>query len=158
MAPSRAKKPDERRMRAWQAMLVAHSALAHQLDRDLQHAVGMPIQWYEVLLRLYRAPGRRMRMQELVDAMFFTPSGVTRLVDRLVEHGLVERAKCDSDRRGTYAALTEEGVARFREAGPVHLKGIQDYFGSHLSPEEADVIADALTRVTDALAPARRIP
>ena len=157
MAKTRAK-PDERRMRAWQSMLLAYSALFHQLDRELEQATGMPLQWYEVLLRLYRAPGRRMRMQELVDAMFFTPSGVTRLIDRLVEAGLVRREKCASDRRGTFATLTDEGIARFREAGPLHLKGIQQHFGRHVSDEEADHIAEALERIIGNLAEARSLP
>jgi DNA-binding MarR family transcriptional regulator len=151
-----AKKPDQRRMRAWQSLLLSHNALFHQLDRELEEAVGMPLQWYEVLLRIYRAPGRRMRMQELVDSMLFTPSGVTRLVDRLVENGLVRREKCPSDLRGTYAALTEHGVASFRKAGPVHLKGIQQHFGCHLTDDEADALAEGLGRIVEVLTPDRR--
>lgn len=152
-----AKKPDDRRMRAWQALLLAHNALFHQLDRELEEAVGMPLQWYEVLLWLYRAPEHRMRMQELVDATLFTPSGLTRLIDRLVEHKLVRREKCPTDLRGTYATLTEYGEACFREAGPLHLKGIQQHFGRHLTDDEADAVAEGLGRIVSALAPDRTL-
>ncbi|HEV7888327.1 MAG TPA: MarR family transcriptional regulator [Acidimicrobiales bacterium] len=145
------KKPDDRRMRAWESMLFAHTALLRQLDHDLAEQFDMPLPWYEVLLLLYRAPCRRMRMQELGERLVFTPSGMTRLIDRMAEAGLVRREECPSDRRGKFAALTDEGVARFREAGPVHLKGIQEHFGRHVSDDEADVIGDALGRVLDRL-------
>jgi DNA-binding MarR family transcriptional regulator len=146
-----AKKPDERRMEAWQALLFGHAALVRRLDHELQEAVGLPLQWYEVLLRLYRAPHRRLRMQELGQGVFSTPSGITRAVDRLEEAGLVERVKCASDRRGTFAALTAQGVDAFRRAGPVHLRGIQDHFGRHVSDREADAITAALGRINDDL-------
>jgi DNA-binding MarR family transcriptional regulator len=147
-------KPDTKRMRAWQSLLIAHSALVSQLDHELQATLGIPLQWYEVLLRLYRAPGNRMRMQELTQSMFFTPSGVTRLVDRLVQAGLVKREQCPTDKRGFFATLTPKGVEAFREAGPLHLKGIQQHFGRHVSEEEADAMADAFTRVVDGIYPA----
>jgi DNA-binding MarR family transcriptional regulator len=145
------KKPDARRMEAWQALLFGHAALVRRLDHELQESADMPLQWYEVLLRLYRAPHHRLRMQELGQSLFFTPSGVTRVVDRLEEVGLVERQKCPADRRGTYAALTDDGLARFREAGPVHLRGIEEHFGSLVGDDEADAISAALGRIIEAL-------
>jgi DNA-binding MarR family transcriptional regulator len=134
-------------MAAWLALLGGHAALVHRLDQELHEALGISLQWYEVLLRLYRAPGRRLRMQELGESLYFSPSGVTRVTDRLCEAGLVRREKCALDRRGTYAALTDEGVELFRQAGPVHLRGIQEHFGRHLDDEEAEVIASAMSRV-----------
>ena len=151
-----AKKPDERRLGAFESLLAAHSGLTRQLNHELEEAMGIPLPWYEVLLRLYRAPGRRLRMQELVDSLFFTPSGVTRLVDRLCEAGFVRREECTTDRRGKLAVLTDEGVAMLRKAGPLHLKGIQQHFGRLVSEDEADAIKAALQRVTDELTPVRR--
>jgi DNA-binding MarR family transcriptional regulator len=145
------RKPDEQRMKAWEALIFGYAALVQRLEHELQESVGLPLQWYEVLLRLYRAPGRRLRMQELAQSVFTTRSGVTRAVDRLEEAGLVERVKCASDRRGTFAALTEAGVERFRQAGPVHLRGIQEHFGQHVDDGEAAAITAALTRVRESL-------
>ena len=149
------KKPDERTIEAFASLLAAHSGLTRRLNHELEEAVGIPLPWYEVLLRLYRAPGRRLRMQELVDSLFFTPSGVTRLVDRLCEAGYVRREECSTDRRGKLAVLTAEGTAMFRKAGPLHLKGIQQHFGKLVTPDEAEAMTTALHRVTDALAPTR---
>jgi DNA-binding MarR family transcriptional regulator len=147
------KKPDARRMEAWQALLFGHAALVRRLDHELQASADMPLQWYEVLLRLYQAPERRLRMQELGQSLFSTPSGVTRAVDRLEEAGLVERQKCPVDRRGTYATLTPSGIERLRQAGPVHLRGIQEHFGALVDDREADAIATALGRISEALSP-----
>ena len=151
-----AKKPDDRRLEAFASLLAAHSGLTRQLNHELEEAVGIPLSWYEVLLRLYRAPERRLRMQELVDSLFFTPSGVTRLTDRLCDAGLVRRETCPTDRRGKFAVLTPEGIAMLRKAGPVHLKGIQQHFGKLVSEGEATAMTAALQRVTDELAPRRR--
>lgn len=151
-----AKKPDDRRLEAFASLLAAHSGLTRRLNHELEQGVGITLPWYEVLLRLYRAPGRRLRMQELVDSLFFTPSGVTRLTDRLCDAGLVRREECPTDRRGKFAVLTDEGVATLRKAGPLHLKGIQQHFGRLVSEDEADTMTAALHRVTDGLAPGRR--
>jgi DNA-binding MarR family transcriptional regulator len=149
------KKPDDRTVEAFASLLAAHSGLTRRLNHELEEAVEIPLPWYEVLLRLYRAPDRRLRMQELVDSLFFTPSGVTRLTDRLCDAGYVRREKCAADRRGTFAVLTDEGLAMLRKAGPVHLRGIQQHFGRLISPDEADAITAALGRVTEALQAAR---
>jgi DNA-binding MarR family transcriptional regulator len=145
------KKPDDRRMRAWEAFVFAHSAVFKQLARELEQEENLPIAWYEVLLRLSRAPGRRMRMQELADGTFFSPSGVTRLVDRMEVAGLVERIQCATDKRGYLAVLTDGGLERLRAASPLHLRGIQEHFAKHLSDDEADAVADALEKVLDSL-------
>lgn len=147
------KKPDERRMRAWESLLRAHHGLAHALGRELEAEHGLTLAQYEVLLRLRNAPAGRMRMQDLAGAAFFSPSGMTRLIDRMAEAGWVERVKCDSDLRGTYASLTTAGRAALRTAATTHLRGIEQHFGRHLSDDEADAVGDSLSRIADAAAP-----
>jgi DNA-binding MarR family transcriptional regulator len=145
------KKPDERRMRAFEAFVFAHSAVFKQLGRELEEEEGLSMAWYEVLLRLSRAPGRRLRMQELADGTFFSPSGLTRLIDRMEEAGLVERAQCSADKRGYHAVLTEAGLDRLRAASPLHLRGIQQHFAKHLTDDEADTVALVLEKVLEGL-------
>ncbi|MDQ1443581.1 MAG: hypothetical protein QOI20_45 [Acidimicrobiaceae bacterium] len=138
-------------MRAWQSLLRAHSALVRRLSAELESEHDLPLAWYEVLLRLKSAPEHRMRMQELAGSTFFSPSGMTRLVDRMVQAGLVERHLCDTDRRVHYAAVTDEGIARLRAASGLHLRGIEEHFGSRLDDEEAEALARALDRVATRL-------
>ncbi|TML38127.1 MAG: MarR family transcriptional regulator [Actinobacteria bacterium] len=99
-------------MDAWQALLLAQRALLDRLEDDLRREHGLPLSSYEVLLFLSRAPGRRLRMHELAESVLLTPSGITRLVDRLEGEGLVSRESCPTDRRGSFVVLTEAGRAR----------------------------------------------
>jgi len=146
-------KPDGRRIAAWQALLATHAALVDRLGEELQEERDLPLPWYEVLMFLNRAPDGRMRMGELAGSLLLTPSGVTRLVDRMEAEGLVQRQRCPSDRRGWHAVITPAGRSRLKAAAPVHLRGVDQHFGRHLSDEEADVVAKALGRVLADLRP-----
>jgi DNA-binding MarR family transcriptional regulator len=86
-------------------------------------------------------------MSELADAVLLSRSGVTRLVDRMERAGLVRREECPEDRRALYAALTPKGKRALDRAYPVHVRGIADHFGRHLSDEEAKTLAAALNRM-----------
>ena len=92
-------------------------------------------------------------MGELAGSLLLTPSGVTRLVDRMEAEGLVDRQRCPSDRRGWHAVITQEGRSRLRSAAPVHLRGVQEHFGGLISDEEADLVASVLGRVLTKLRP-----
>src|SRR5947209_11639259 len=140
-------KLDDRRLAAWRALLASHAALVGRLGEELQEEKGLPLPWYEVLLWLGQAPEGRMRMGELADSLLLTPSGVTRLVDRMEAEGLVSRQRCPSDRRGWHAVITAEGRSRLKSAAPVHMRGVQEHFGRHISDEEADLVASVLGRV-----------
>lgn len=148
-----AEKLDERRLAAWRALLASHAALVGRLGEELQDEKGLPLPWYEVLLWLNQAPDGRLRMGELADSLLLTPSGVTRLVDRMEAEGLVQRQQCPSDRRGWHAVMTPAGRARLRSAAPVHLRGVERHFGRHLTDDEADLITDVLGRVLQDVSP-----
>ena len=67
-------------------------------------------------------------MGQLADEVMLSKSGVTRLIDRLVTDGLVERSTCLADGRGAEAVLTERRLARLRAASRTHLRGIEEHF------------------------------
>jgi len=92
-------------------------------------------------------------MHELADSVLLTPSGLTRLVDRLELEGLVSRQACPTDRRGAFVAMTPAGRARLRRAAPTHLRGIQEHFGRHLTDAEAETLSRALSRVAQGGSP-----
>lgn len=142
--------PPEAQLAAWRAFLRAHATVVDRLDRELQQEQDLPLAWYEVLLHLAEAPDGRLRLSELAAVVLLSRSGITRLVDRLVAAGLVERQACRTDRRGSFAVLTTEGRARLRRAAPVHLRGIQEHFTAHLDDEELDAIRSGLEKVTGA--------
>ncbi len=139
--------PDERHLAAWRAFLRAHATVVDRLDHELQHEQGLALTWYEVLLHLAEAPDNRLRLSALAARLVLSRSGITRLVDRMAEAGLIERQACPTDRRGSFAALTPDGRARLRMAAPVHLRGIDEHFARHLRPDEVDAVRVALERV-----------
>lgn len=121
---------------AWAGFLRAHLHLVRRLDSDLQIAHGMSLSSYEVLLHLSWSPERRMRMTELAESVLLSPSGITRLVDRLERDGLVARQQSEEDRRGNYTVLTEEGLCRWRAAHATHMAGVRKYFLAHFTEAE----------------------
>ena len=99
-------------VRGFVALVRAHVAVTRRLSAQLMSDHGLTINDYEVLLRLARAPDRRLRRVDLAQEVLLTASGITRLLDGLEQSGYVERAACDSDRRVVYAVLTETGLHR----------------------------------------------
>jgi DNA-binding MarR family transcriptional regulator len=131
----------------------AHAGMTGVVDRRLEAESGLSMQWFEVLIRLARSPGKRLRMTDLAAQTILTPSGLTRAVDRLVAAGLVEREACPSDRRSTYAVLSPEGERRVRKALPVHVAHLEEVFEAEFSPEEIETFTALLRRLRDATNP-----
>jgi DNA-binding MarR family transcriptional regulator len=119
------------------------------MDEDLRAEHGLSLQEYVALLFLAEAPDRRLRMGRLADALSLSKSGATRLIDRLVNDGLVDRVSCSSDLRGAEAALTDSGLNRLRTAAPTHLRGIADYFLTGVEGEELAVIERTMLGVAN---------
>lgn len=139
--------PSELHLAAWRAFLKAHATVVDRIDHDLVAEQRLPLSSYDVLIELYEAPERRLRMHELAQRVVLSRSGLTRLVDRLEAEGLLVRDRSVADRRGAYAVITEQGVAALRRAWPVYSRGIAHYFAQWLSEEEAQVFVTALERV-----------
>lgn len=132
---------------AWRGFLRVHAGLVRALDHELEAAHGLPLHEYEVLLLLSSAEGGRLRMTELAEGALLSQSGLTRLVDRLERAGLVVRERCEEDRRGLYARITDEGLRRFAEARVTHLEGVRARFLDLFAPEELATLADAWEKV-----------
>jgi DNA-binding MarR family transcriptional regulator len=138
----------ETELRAWQALLHAHHDLVERLDAELRDEHDVTFNEYDVLLRLGRSTGRALRMTELAERVMLSPSGITRLIDRLIDKGLVSRGRDDEDGRVTLATLTDEGARRLRLAAKTHLKGIREHFTGRLSERQLHQVASALEVIT----------
>jgi MarR family 2-MHQ and catechol resistance regulon transcriptional repressor len=108
---------------------------------------------FEVLMRLARSPGSRLRMTDLAGQTSLSTSGVTRVVDRMDRDGLVCREACPSDRRSSYAVITEAGRVRLDEVLPGHLALVQQWFIGQLTPEQLAGMLDSLRTIRDAVNP-----
>src|ERR1041385_7487451 len=144
--PLRARDP---RLGPWRAFVRAQAQVSRLLDEDLRAEHGLSLQEYVALLFLAEAPDRRLRMGRLAEALSLSKSGATRLIDRLVDDGLVARVSCSSDLRGAEAALTEPGLNRLRRAAPTHLRGIAEYFLSDIESDDLAVIEKTMLGVAD---------
>jgi DNA-binding MarR family transcriptional regulator len=141
--------PNDPRIAAWAAFLRAHSRIVRRLEAELQAEQDLALTDYDVLVQLAQADERRLRMSELADRLMLSRSGATRLVDRLVAAGLVERVTCDDDRRGQWASLTDAGHERLRRASPTHLRGVGEHFLDRLSADELRGLGRIFTRLGD---------
>jgi len=140
---------DQREMAAFHALIRSHARVVRMLEAELEAEQGLSLPAYEVLAHLSETPDRRRRMTELTSFAFLTPSGLTRLVDKLVREGLVERERCGTDARVVYAVLTDAGFARLLAAYPTHLRGVREHLVDRLEPAQLDAIAQALGPLTD---------
>ncbi len=132
---------------AWRAFLRAQAVLIRGISRDLEDAGVLPLPFYGVLLRLSRAPEQALRHTELADQVFITKSGLTRLLDRMEEQGLVERRGSDEDRRGQYAVLTAAGGRALRRSAPSHVRSIARRFADLLLPRELAALTESCHRI-----------
>lgn len=139
---------DADEMAAWHAFIRAHARVVRLLESELEAEQNLTLPAYEVLAHLTEAPERRLRMSDLAAISVLTPSGLTRVVDKLVREGYVERQRCGSDARVVYAAVTDAGVARVQEAYPTHLSGVRRHLVDRLTPEQLAAIRDALEPLT----------
>lgn len=141
--------PHDPRLNAWRTFLHAHAQVRRQLERELQAEQSMGLGEYELLLILAYSQHRRLRMSELATTLSLSRSGATRLIDRLEAEGLVRRESCDTDRRGQWAALTDDGYARLRGASPTHLRGVAEHFLDLIAPADLDALSRILDRVVE---------
>lgn len=139
--------PDSRELAAWRDFLRAHSRLTRTLETELVTDAQLSLAAYDVLVQLAEAPGRRLRMTDLADALLLSRSGVTRLVDRLERIDLVERSRAAGDGRGVVARLTERGLARLRAASDIHLAGISRHFAARLDAGELAALQGLCARL-----------
>ena len=139
------------RLNAWGAFLTAHKALETILTRELESACGLPLTWFDALAQLRMAPGERLTMTQLASALLFSKSGLTRLIDRMVETGLVQRLARPGDRRSLHIALTDAGEEKFRQALPIHLDHVKRHFAAYIKDGEARAVESALVRMASAV-------
>jgi len=129
------------------------SGLHRAVDAPLERQCELAGQDFEILIRLARTSGGRLRMSDLAAQTDLTPSGLTRAVDRLSEAGLVRREACREDRRGAFAALTGSGEARTREALDIHRGQLAELLDGVLDPDEELALTAALRKLRDRVNP-----
>ncbi len=132
---------------AWEALLRVHAALVPVLAGEVEDATGLPLSWYDVLLELNSASGRRLRMQDLGERVVLSRTRVSRIVDDMIRQGLVTREPDPTDGRASLAIITADGRRALRRAAPVYLSGIQRHFTTQLESEDLKTIQSGFHRI-----------
>ena len=145
--------PRDPRLEPWRAFLTAHARITRRLDEELRLEHDLSLAEYDALLTIADAPGRRIRMRQLADRVILSKSGVTRLIDRLVLDGLVERDACRTDARGAEAVLTPAGLERLRRASRTHLRGVAQHFLGAVDDVDLDTIERSMQAVAERACP-----
>lgn len=155
-APIRPLSPDEEEVA--RAIGRAIIALPRAIDADLTREQHLTLNEYGALQHLSEAPDRRLRMSELAAACDVSLSGMTRIVGRLENSGLVERVPCPEDARGSNAVLTAAGLHRLELAHPTHLASLRRHVLDHLTEVDLTRLAEALRRCAATAERAARTP
>src|SRR4051794_28207563 len=132
---------------AWGALTRTHAAIVQRLQEMLSAADFPPLPWYEVLATVSEASDERLKMGDLAEALVITRGGLTKLVDRLVKAGLLERTFCETDRRVSYATLTPAGRDLLAEMRPAVIAELEVAFSANLSVTQANELRQTLDSV-----------
>jgi DNA-binding MarR family transcriptional regulator len=138
---------DDDEQQTWRAFLTAERLLFDRLERQLQRDAGLPHAYYEILVRLSEAPDRTLRMSQLADSSLSSRSRLSHAVARLEAAGWVRRRACDEDRRGSFAELTPEGLAKLEDAAAGHVEAVRTNLFDALTREQQH----ALREISDTL-------
>jgi DNA-binding MarR family transcriptional regulator len=139
--------------RVWRGYLTATRLLASALDRELQRDSGIPHTYYEILVRLSEAPDRVMRMSDLAEASDSSRSRLSHAVARLEETGWVRRQTCPTDRRGSFAVLTDAGFDVLVAAAPGHVESVRQHLFDPLTPEQVATLGEICRLITGSIRP-----
>lgn len=151
-APTRPHLLDDARLTAVGLLIEVHAGLRAAIEEDLE-ANGVNGTSFEVLLRLARSPRHRLRMHELAAQATLSPSGLTRVVDRLFAAGYAEREQHPADRRVFYAVITPAGLELVERVLPDHLAVVDRCLVDVLEPAELDALCSALRKVRAVVRP-----
>jgi DNA-binding MarR family transcriptional regulator len=128
----------------------AYSTLTRELSASLVEEHGLTINDYGCLLLLSRAGEEGMRRIDLANELRLSPSGITRLLDRLEDQGLVGKGACKEDARVSYAVLTDTGLTKLRDAAPGHIDDIERQLADVLDADEMRTLTELLGRIASA--------
>ena len=141
------KQPSEAVVDAWIALNRAQQTALLKIERAFRHAKLPSHAWYDVLWELARAGESGLRPFEIERQMLIAQSNISRLIDRLVEHGYVERRPCEEDGRGQYVVITPAGREMRKRMWTVYARAISEAVGHHFSEREATNLASLLARL-----------
>ena len=137
----------------WDTWMRAQRLLTRELERGLQGDCGISKAEFSLLVTLWQAAGREMRVGELSESLDWDKSRVSHQLTRMENRGFVKRTQYGADGRRAGIGLTAEGRRAAQRAVLVHAGNIRRYFLDSLTPEQAAVIRAWSEQVIDRIEP-----
>ena len=132
---------------AWRGFLRTHAAVTAELGRRLAVESSLSYPDYEVLVTLTDQVDGRLRLFEIAELLGWEKSRVSHQIARMVERGLVEKVRCDTDRRGSFVTPTTEGRQAITSAAPGHVAAVRQLFIDRLTSAQLEAVAGIATNV-----------
>lgn len=139
--------PSDPKIAAWVCLMRTSAALLSSIRAEMKAAGLPPLEWYDVLWELERAPGDSRRPFDLEGRLLLAQYNLSRLIDRLSRAGYVSKRRCPVDGRGQDLAITDEGKALRARMWRVYSEAIERHLGSRLSEDEARDLCRLLLRL-----------
>ncbi|WP_194913966.1 MarR family winged helix-turn-helix transcriptional regulator [Catenulispora rubra] len=146
---------DQTEQAVWRQYISVMRLLPDRLNASLSRGHGLTLIDYEVLARLSEAPLRRIRMTELAEGALLSKSRLSHQISRMEKEGLVRREPCETDGRGFFAVLTDQGWEKLLAAVPTHVADVREAFITPLSREQLDTLGEILDVISKGLEPGR---
>lgn len=137
------------RVNTWINLQQANRVIEGALEARLQIAVDLSLAEFELLMRLQLAAEHPLQMSQVAAQLINSPSGTTRIADRLERAGLIERETPRENRRVVHIKLTRHGSEVLGRADRAFREGLQEVFGSHLTEEEVSALRATLRKVLE---------
>jgi DNA-binding MarR family transcriptional regulator len=138
-----------RELLAWRGVLEVQTAILPDLEAELRQSVGLTLSEFDVLYQLWRTPEKQRRMVDLARAVLVTPGGITRIVARLEERGLVRRVSA-TGRQAVLTRLTPRGEREIAAAMDVHFDGVRRMFVQYVDKADIDRVIGLWARIREA--------
>lgn len=138
---------------AWRALMLMNHLLDEALDRQLQRDAGMPHAYYTVLVFLYEAEGRSLRMSDLASTLRYSPSRLAHAIASMERSGWVARSRSETDRRVQLVSLTAEGLALIRRVAPLQIAEVRSKVLSRLEPAQLGQLTAICAAILEGLDP-----
>ena len=117
----------ERWAPAWMALVRTYARLWDQVEAQMRQDTGLTMSRYDVLMQLDLAGGR-LGLSELATTIVLSPSGLSKLLDRMEASELIRRDPDPDDARSTYAVITAKGRALVKKSRTRHHAWLQSAF------------------------------
>ena len=133
---------------AWAKLVRVSQSLLPRVEADLKDAGLPPLAWYDALLELRRAGRAGLRPYALQQEMLLAQYNLSRLADRLIASGYVERQPCVEDGRGHVLVITADGRAIAKRMWPVYRDAIRRHFADKLGDRDIKTLTAIMDKLS----------